>query len=83
MKLKIISPATEQEFDIAWIDVTTHVGNFVILQDHAPMMATVKPKETITFCLENGKQESIIPESGIVEVMRKKVVLLLSKAPSF
>ncbi|MFC1843134.1 hypothetical protein ACFLYU_05755 [Candidatus Dependentiae bacterium] len=81
MKLKIISPETEQDFEVAWVDVQTHVGNFVILKDHAPMVATLVAQEPITFCLQNGKQETITPEGGTVEVFRKEIVLLLRSTP--
>jgi len=81
MKLRIISPQTDQTFDVAWVDVNTHVGNFVILKNHAPMLATISEGEEISFCLQNGKQETITPEGGTVEVARKMVTLLLTKAP--
>lgn len=81
MKLRIISPETEQELDVAWVDINTHVGNFVILNDHVPMIATLTEKEEITFCMQNGKQGTITPEGGTVEVARKTVTLLLTKAP--
>lgn len=81
MKLRIISPETNQEFDIAWIDVNTHVGNFVILKDHAPMLATLKENKELTFCMQNGKQETITPEGGTIEVARQVITLLLTKAP--
>jgi len=79
MKLIIITPEEEKDFDIAWVDVNTHAGNFVILKHHAPMVATLKPDENVTFCLLDGKQETITPEGGTVEVMRESVILLLNR----
>ena len=81
MKLIIISPETQEEFEIAWIEVNTHAGNFIVLPDHAPMVATLTPKQKVIFCLANGKQETIKPEAGTVEVKRTTVTLLLNKAP--
>jgi len=81
MKLTIISPESEETLDVAWVEVNTHAGNFIVLQDHAPLVATLKLNETVTICLENGKQENIQPEGGIIEVHRKQVKLLLTKAP--
>jgi len=37
--------------------------------------------QEVTYCLKNGKQETIKPEAGTVEVGRKLVTLLLTKAP--
>ena len=81
MKLKIISPGAKKEIDIAWIEIHTLVGGFIILPDHAPMVTTLKPNETINFCLTSGKQESFESSGGTVEVGRKAVTLLLYSAP--
>jgi len=80
MELKIISPETEEKFVIAWIEVETKVGGFVILPDHAPMVATLKKNKEITFCLKNGKQETITPTGGTIEVSRKYITLLLNSS---
>lgn len=77
MILKIMSPQDEKEFDVSWVDFNTDVGNFVILDHHAPMIATLVPQVPITYCLKNGQQETITPEGGTVEVKRKIITLLL------
>ena len=81
MELKVISPETEEKFEIAWIEVNTHAGNIIILPDHAPMAATLTKDQELTFCLTNGKQETIKPEGGTIEVKRKSVTLLLITSP--
>jgi len=78
MKLIIITPQKKEEIDIAWVEIESLVGGFVILPGHAPMALTLKPKEKITICLTSGKQETIIPESGTIKVGRKIVELLLT-----
>ena len=81
MKLKIISPESEQEFEVVWVDIEAASGNFVILKGHAPMIATIDPNKQIGFCLKNGKQEIITCSGGIAEVGREHVNILLNSAP--
>ena len=78
MELKIITPKKSETLEVAWVEIETLAGGFVILPGHAPMVATLKPDEDLRFCLENGKQETIKPLSGTVEVSRKDVKLLLT-----
>jgi len=81
MKLLIISPETRQEHDVAWVEINTKAGNFIILAEHAPMVATLTENQDVTFCFEDGKQETINPTGGTAEVTRSAVKLLLNSAP--
>jgi F0F1-type ATP synthase epsilon subunit len=81
MKLKIISPENEQEFEVAWLDIETSAGNFVILEGHVPMIVTIDPNKQFSFCLKNGKQEIVACDGGIVEINRDLVKILLSSEP--
>jgi len=81
MKLKIISPDLEKTVDIAWIELNTQAGNFVILPKHAPMITALSPDKELTFCLTNGKQETIIQTGGTVSISRQDVTLLLFSTP--
>ena len=78
MELIIITPNKQETFEVAWVELETLAGGFVILPGHAPMVATIKPNIGLTFCLTNGKQETIKPAGGTVEVSRKNVKLLLT-----
>jgi len=78
MKLLIISPQKKDEFDVEWVEVNTKAGNFIVLPDHAPLVATLSENEEVVFCFPNGKQEVITPKGGTVEVSRKSVTLLLT-----
>ena len=79
MKLLIISPFSELTFDIAWLEINTGIGNFVVQQGHAPIILTLTPNKDITFCLTNGKQESFVIKQGIAEITRTSAMLLLSE----
>ena len=45
MQLRIISPSGEKKFKIAWVEVDTPVGNFVIHSGHAPTVLTLLPDD--------------------------------------
>jgi len=79
MNLHIIRPLSKEELQIAWVEIETPVGNFVIQPKHAPMVLTLTPGEDITFCLSNGKQKSIPVKQGIVEITRNGATILLSE----
>jgi F0F1-type ATP synthase epsilon subunit len=77
MKLQIISPLRILNYDVAWLEVNTNVGNFVIQKGHVPTLLVLSPNEEIIFRLKNGKEESIMVSSGIVEVTREKSTVII------
>lgn len=81
MKLIITSPEHHQEFQIAWIELNSPVGNFVILPGHAPMIITLKENMPVTYLLKTGHQESFDASGGIAHITRTDVTLLLPKKP--
>jgi len=78
MELKIITPEKQETHKVAWVEIETLAGGFVILPGHAPMVATLKSDIDLIYCLENGKQETLRPTSGTAEVSRKDIKLLLA-----
>jgi len=79
MELKIVSPQETHTHSILWIEVLTPSGSFVIQPGHAPTVHILLPNKKVTFGLKNGKKESLIVPRGILEVDRKKAVLLINK----
>jgi F0F1-type ATP synthase epsilon subunit len=79
MKLFVVSPFGKKTFDIAWVELNTPVGNFVIQPGHAPMMLTLSPHKEIIFCLTSGKQESFVIKQGIIDISRTSATLLLNE----
>jgi F0F1-type ATP synthase epsilon subunit len=77
MNLQIISPLRILNYDVAWLEVNTNVGNFVIQKGHVPTLLVLSPNEEIIFRLKNGKEESIMVSSGIVEVTREKSTVII------
>lgn len=81
MKLTITSPEHYQEFQIAWVELNSPVGNFIILPGHAPMIITLSENLPITYLLRTGHQESFASPGGIAHITRKEITLLLAKKP--
>lgn len=79
MKLYIISPFSKKVIDIAWLELNTPVGNFVLQQGHAPVVLTLAPHKEVIFCLKSGKVESFIAKQGIVDITRSTATILLSE----
>lgn len=78
MDLHVISPLKRWTLPIAWIEINTPVGNFVIEEAHAPMIVTLSSNSTVLFCLTSGKQDSMNVLNGLVHITRESVTLLLS-----
>ena len=79
MKLSIITPQYVQKYTVTWIDLYTPEGNLIIQPNHAPVILILSPGKEVTFCLKNGKQESIMVTQGIIEIMRTYAILLINK----
>ena len=77
MKLEIISPMKLQSYEIAWIELNTDVGSFVIQKGHAPTVLVLKPNDEMIFRFEDGKQETVEVGNGIAEITREKVSVII------
>jgi F0F1-type ATP synthase epsilon subunit len=81
MKLTITSPEHHQEYTISWLDITTPVGNFVILPGHVPMMVTLQPQQSVLIGLSTGELQEFIAPGGIAHITRTDATLLLPHKP--
>jgi len=79
MELRVVTSQHIQKYIVTWIDLYTPEGNLVIQPNHAPIILILSPGKEVTFCLKNGKQESIMVSQGIIEVMRTYATLLINK----
>lgn len=73
MNLSLISPFKRLYKKIAWIEVDTTVGNFVIEPEHAPMILVLEKDSFVNYCLLSGKQERVKVASGMVHIKRDSV----------
>ena len=77
MLVDIITP--DQELfsgDILSIELPGSDGSFEILNNHAPIIATLSGGK-ITIALENGKKESFEVNGGVVETQNNKTIVLV------
>lgn len=79
MQLNIAMPMYKKSVSIAWLDINTQVGNFIIQPEHAPMIVSLLPNSQLMYCLSNGKTKTINVKSGIAHITREFVTLLLSE----
>jgi F0F1-type ATP synthase epsilon subunit len=78
MELHITSAEEKRVLQVAWLEIDTPAGNFVIHKGHAPMLVTLVPGKTILMRLKSGKQENIAASGGIVHITRTSVTIILS-----
>jgi F0F1-type ATP synthase epsilon subunit len=76
MVLNFITPFKKLSREVAWVELDTNVGNFVIEPEHAPVILTLEKNSQVSYCLISGKQEKINVNSGIVHVTRSTVTIL-------
>lgn len=80
MEFRIVTPQETLIYAVAWIEVNTPAGNFVIQPGHAPTILILEKGKEMNFRLVNGKQESLLVERGILEVTRSAATLIVNKA---
>ncbi len=80
MKLEVVSPTEHTTYAVAWLELNTPVGNFVIQEGHVPMVVTVSPNKPIIFRLKSGKQKHIIPRHGIADIQRNSATLIITQS---
>ena len=77
MLVDIITPDKELfSGDILSIELPGSDGSFEILNNHAPIIATLSGGK-ITIALENGKKESFEVNGGVVETQNNNIIVLV------
>lgn len=78
MKLTIISMKGKSEHHVAWVEVNTPDGNFVIQPRHSPTTFILSEQKGFTYCLATGKLETItIERPAVLSVNRHSALLLM------
>lgn len=76
MKLEIITPDKKLfEGDIKSAVFPGNDGSFGVLDNHAPMIATLKAG-TVEVINENNSKQEFTVKGGVVEVLKNKVIVL-------
>ena len=79
MNLTLLSPQEKKTLAIAWIEVNTAAGNYVIQPSHVPTVFLVSPHQPITICLANGKQETFTTPGGTLEIRRDSATRVMDR----
>jgi len=79
MILRIISQSYTKEVSIAWLELNTEAGNFVIQPGHAPTILILARNKKAIYCLTTGKQESVEIGRGIADITRKKATIIIDE----
>ena len=82
MNLNIVSPNPDlnRSIDnIAWLELDTPVGNFIILPEHAPTILTIAKNSNVRFGLSNGKHDFVSISQGIASIKREKITILINE----
>ena len=77
MDLIIISPDRETSKKIAWLEINTPQGNYIIQKGHIPFIIPLSHNESFTYQLESGKKETILVHSGVADISRTKITLII------
>ena len=78
LKLKIVSPEkVEFEGEATDVKVPGTLGNFEILDNHAPIISSLQ-KGTVEYTTSEGVQQLVI-SGGFVEVLKNEVSLCVEK----
>lgn len=77
MQVKILSPDSQRTVDASWIEINTDVGNFVIQEGYRPTIFVLAQKQPCIIGFDNGSQETLDVQHGILEINRTKAMLLL------
>ena len=49
MKLTLVSTTNKQSFEVAWLEVNSSAGNFVMQRGHAPMILLLTSHQPINY----------------------------------
>ncbi len=78
MKLKILSPdKLECEAEVQSVTLPGALGSFTVLKNHAALISNLV-KGTITYKLEDGKEQNIDIDGGVADVMNNVIRVCIS-----
>jgi F0F1-type ATP synthase epsilon subunit len=76
MELELISPEKQHTISVAWVELNTPKGSYIIQPGHIPMIIPLSPGEPYLFQNKSGKQEIVMVRDGVAHVQRTKVTIV-------
>lgn len=80
LTLHIITPVSKITYEVEWLEIDTPMGNRVVFPHHAPLIASLKPRSTISFKVVDGTVETRFAYSGVVEIDRTTANIVINDA---
>ncbi len=79
MKLTIVSLKGKTEHYIAWMEINTPDGNFVLQPNYTPTTFILGAHKDFTYCLTTGKLETVtLEKQALLSITRTSALLLLN-----
>ncbi len=80
MILTIITQQSSVKHQIAWLELSTPTGSFIVYRGHAPTIVSLKPMSQLIFKLKTGKQQQLTIQDGIAHITRENIERLATPA---
>ena len=83
MILRVLTPeGLHMQEEATAIRAPGTLGYLGVLRNHAPLVTTIQPGK-LTWKTTTGESHGLLLESGLMEVMRNQVTLLVDRARPF
>ena len=79
MQLIITRYASQEIYDIEWIEINTEMGNRIIQEGHAPLIVVLKKNSNATFFVKHVGEQSMHISGGLFSVTPDHTILLLAE----
>ena len=75
--LEIIRPTSAETINVAWLEVESPTGSFVIGPQHSPLISLLKRKTDLIYQIADGPKIKIDVFGGLLRVQDDRVIVLL------
>ncbi len=77
--LAIVSPSLTQLHVVEWVEIEGATGSFFVGPCHAPLVALIKNKGTLTYKKADADTVSLVVSKGIFNVANNTAIVLLEQ----
>jgi len=77
LKLIICQPLMVQEYDVAWVEVTSPSGEFLLLPGHIPLISMISDGESIRYQTTAGEIKTCDVKNCILQLEKKGAIQLI------
>ncbi len=77
LTMNLVGPISHTRHTVEEIAITTQEGDLVIYENHAPMIASLKPNHEFSYVHEDGTRERKQVADGILHIERDTVTIIM------